>query len=127
MNTAEEEKLVRELMNKTVQEMPFADFEDRMMERIHNKANASRSFLKDIRLSWFFFIVGTLFGLLINLIVANMNQTIFGIPGQRFILVIQALFVILLLSQFDRLVALTKSGGNQKKKMSNFDHKLFER
>jgi hypothetical protein len=79
------------------------------MQQIHKEANTSRSFLKDIKLSWFFFTIGTIFGLVLNILVAEMNTTIFGIPSQRLLLIVQVLFVMLLLSQFDRLIGLTKN------------------
>ena len=51
MNAEKEEKLVRELMGKSGSEMPFVDFENKLMEQIHKEENASRSFLKDVKLS----------------------------------------------------------------------------
>ena len=108
MNSEKEEKLVRELMGKSVIEMPFVDFENKLMEQIHKEANTSRSFLKDVRLSWFFFIVGTFFGLFLSILVGQMNETIYGFPVQRMILIFQTIFAILLLSQFDRLIELTR-------------------
>lgn len=114
MNTENEDTLIRELMQRSVRKMPFADFEEKLMEQIHEKEETSRSFLKDIKLSWFFFIVGTLFGLFLNMIVANIDGTILGFSVQRFSLIIQALFVILLLTQFDKLAGLTKSANDRK-------------
>lgn len=114
MTTENEDTLIRELMQKSVRKMPFSDFEERLMEQIHENEETSRSFLKDIKLSWFFFVVGTLFGLFLNMIVANIGGTILGFPVQRFSLIIQALFVILLLNQFDKLAGLTKNANNRK-------------
>ena len=108
MSLDHKEKFVQELMAKSEKKMPFDDFEDRLMQQIHKEANTSRSFLNDVRLSWLFFIIGTIFGLVLNILVAEMNTTIFGIPSQRLMLIVQVLFVMLLLSQFDRLIVLTK-------------------
>ena len=107
------EKFVQELMAKSERKMPFNDFEDRLMQQIHKEANTSRSFLKDIKLSWLFFIVGTIFGFVLNILVAEMNTTIFGMPSQRLLLIVQVLFVMLLLSQFDKLIGLTKNTKRQ--------------
>jgi hypothetical protein len=109
MHLDQKEKFVKELMAKSERKMPFDDFEDKLMQQIHKEANTSRSFLKDIKLSWFFFTIGTIFGLVLNILVAEMNTTIFGIPSQRLLLIVQVLFVMLLLSQFDRLIGLTKN------------------
>jgi len=109
MNSAKEEKLIRELMLKSEAKMPFADFEEQLMQKIHKEAITSRSLGKEIKLSWFFFVVGTLFGLLLNFIVMEMNKTILGLPLQRLMLIIQALFIIFLVFQFDKLIALKKN------------------
>ena len=113
MNSDQKDKFVQELMAKSERKMPFDDFEERMMQQIHKEANTSRSFLKDIKLSWFFFIVGTIFGLVLNILFAEMNTTIFGMPSQRLLLIVQVLFVMLLLFQFDRLIGLTKNTKQQ--------------
>lgn len=112
MSLEKEEKLIQELMAKSQREMPFADFEERLMLQIHKEERTSRSFWKDIRLSWFFFVVGTLFGLFLNILVAEMNKPIFGLPAQGWILFIQAIFVIFLLFQFDKLIGLTRKDFN---------------
>lgn len=119
MNSEKEEKLIRELMGKSAVKMPFAEFEDQLMQQIHKEAKTSRSFLKDVKLSWFFFIVGTLFGLFLNILVGEMNKTIFGFPAQRLALILQVLFVILLLLQFDKLIGLTKENVNHFKNSEN--------
>lgn len=108
MNSDKEEKFIRELMTKSKKEMPFTDFEERLMLQIHKEERASRSFLKDVRLSWFFFVVGTLFGLFLNILVAEINTPVFGLPAQRWVLIIQSIFVIFMLFQFDKLIGLTK-------------------
>ncbi len=108
MNSDKNDNFIQELMAKSERKMPFDDFEDRLMQQIHKEAKTSRSFIKDVKLSWFFFTIGTVFGLVLNIIVAEMNKTIFGIPSQRLVLIVQVLFVMILLFQIDRLVGLTK-------------------
>ena len=108
MNAEKEEKLVSELMGKSGREMPFVDFESKLMKQIHQEANISRSFLKDVKLSWFFFIIGTCFGLFLSILAGQINETIFGFPAQRIILIVQVVFAIVLLSQFDKLIELTR-------------------
>jgi len=110
MSKETEDKFIKELMGKSGVKMPFDDFEEKLMQEIRREANTSRSLLKDVKLSWFFFVVGTLFGLVLSIVVGEMNKTIFGFPAQRLILIIQAIFVIFLLLQFDKLIRLTKNG-----------------
>ena len=113
MNSEKGENFIQELMGKSGAKMPFVDFDDKLMHQIHKEANTSRLFLKNVKLSWFFFTVGTLFGLFLNVIVGEMNKTIFGLPLHRFVLIVQSIFVIFLLLQFDKLIRLTKTGFNR--------------
>jgi len=108
MNAEMEERLIRELMEKSGRKMPFVDFENKLMEQIRKEADHSRSFLKDVKLSWFFFLVGSCFGLFLSVVAGQMNETILGFPAQRLVLLVQVVFVILLLSQFDKLIELTR-------------------
>ena len=108
MNTELQEKLIREMMSKSSDEMPFIDFEDKLMEQIYQEAKQSRSFLKNIKLSWVFFIIGAIFGLFLSTITGQLNETIMGFPSHQIILIVQIVFVILLLTQFDNLIELTK-------------------
>ena len=107
MNSDSEEKLIRELMRKSEAKMPFSDFEDKLMGKIHLEEKAIRSFRKDVKLSWFFFAVGTLFGLFLSTIAGEKIETIMGFPSQPMILLVQALFVVFSLSLFDKLIGLT--------------------
>ena len=107
MNSDKEDKLIRELMLKSETKMPFSDFEDKLMEKIHLEEKSSRSFLKDVKLSWFFFAVGTLFGLFLSTIAVEKNGTILGFPSQPVILLVQAVFVVFSLTLFDKLIGLT--------------------
>jgi hypothetical protein len=104
----EEEKLLRELMSKSEVKMPFPDFEDKLMERINREAQRSRSFLRDLKLSWFFFLVGTVLGIMITLFLTTLREPIYGIPPQRLLFIAESIFVVLLLTQLDKMIDLTK-------------------
>ncbi|MCK9640184.1 MAG: hypothetical protein M0R39_09775 [Prolixibacteraceae bacterium] len=113
MTIEKEDKFIKELMGKSVVKMPFDDFEEKLMLEIHKEAKTSHSFLKDIKLSWFFFVVGTLFGLVLSIGIGEMDKTILGLSVHSIGLFIEALFVILLLLQFDKLIRLIKNGDIQ--------------
>ena len=108
MNSEEEEKLTCELMKKSGREMPFVDFEEKLMEKIHNEEKITRSFLKDVKLSWLFFIIGSCFGLFLSVISSQINNTVWGIHAQQITMLIQVVFVVLLLCQFDNLIKLSR-------------------
>jgi hypothetical protein len=109
MISEKEEILIREMMDKSHETMPFPDFEDKLMERISTEAGKSKSWLRDVKLSWFFLLVGTLLGFVISLILRSLDEPVYGIPPQRILFIAESLFVVLLLSQFDKLIELTKN------------------
>lgn len=113
MSQEREEKFINVLMDKSNVKMPFDDFEERLMVEIHKEVKSARSIWKDVRLSWFFFIVGAIFGILLSTFSGELSKTIFGFPTQRVILVFQSLFVILLLLQFDKLIGLARGVSRQ--------------
>lgn len=51
------------ILSKCKKEMPFQDFDDEMMIEIHKEHDRERSILKNIKLSWFFFIIGLISGI----------------------------------------------------------------
>ncbi len=108
MSLEKEDKLVRELMEKSAAEMPFVDFEEKLMVQIHHAADTSGSFLKNVKLSWFFFVIGTIFGLSLSFVSGEIKVMVLGIPIQNMILIAQAIIVIFLISQFDSLIELVR-------------------
>jgi hypothetical protein len=104
----DEEKIIRELMSKAEVRMPFQDFEEKLMGRITAEAYRSQSFARDIKLSWFFFLVGTILGIMITLLLGSLREPIFGFPPQRILFIAESVFVVLLLTQLDKLIGLTK-------------------
>ncbi len=103
-----QEELIRMIMSKSPAEIPFDDFEEKLMEKIRNEAEHSCILLKNVRLSWFFFVAGTLLGILLSSFAGQINETIFGFSVQRITFVVQVIFIIILLVQADRLFGLTR-------------------
>ncbi len=112
MSQEKEDNLVKELMDQSVVKMPFDDFEGRLMLKIYKEEKAFHAFLKDVKLSWLFFIIGTLFGLILSTVAGEMNITIFGFHAQQLVLFLQTTFVIFLLFQFDKLIGLSRNNFN---------------
>lgn len=108
MKADKEELLIREMLNKSDEKMPFPDFEDKLMDRINKESASSKTWLKDIRLSWFFFLLGTLLGLIISFVFGNLHEPVYGIPPRWIIFIVESVCVVLLLSQFERLIEMTK-------------------
>lgn len=104
----EDDKLIREFMVKSESRMPFPDFEEKLMVRISAEAARSRSYARDIRLSWLFFLIGTILGTMITLFIGSLHEPIFGFPPQRVLYIAESVFVVLLLTQLDKLIGLSK-------------------
>jgi len=66
-NNNNHDKYFRELLSDSKREMPFNDFEDELMAGIHREYAKSKSVLRDIRLSWIFFLLGLISGIVLDL------------------------------------------------------------
>jgi TRAP-type C4-dicarboxylate transport system permease small subunit len=66
------------------------------------------SFTKDLKLSWIFFIAGSVFGIVISLILPQMHKPFLGIPSDKLAIFFQITFVSILLTQIDILTKLFK-------------------
>ena len=99
-----EELLVQNLMKHAEMEMPFSDFEDRMMDQIYEEKNQSKAVNNNIRIAWFFFFLGLFFGLLITNMTANLDSLAEGIPVEQIVFFTQVGIALLLLFQLDKLI-----------------------
>jgi len=103
-----EEILFREILAQSKLEVPFPDFEDNVMLKIEKENSFQRSVSKDVKLSWFFFIAGSVFGIAISLMLPRMQSPILGINPQKLAIFFQMIFVILLFTQFETLIKFIK-------------------
>ncbi|MCK4817191.1 hypothetical protein KA005_15585 [bacterium] len=55
--------------------MPFNDFEDELMIEIYKERDRKRSVLKNIKLSWLFFIIGMISGIALISVPSLLNET----------------------------------------------------
>ena len=102
-----EEKLLGEMMQHSSMEMPFNDFEEKLMARIDLEKNEQKPVLSTIRIAWLFFCLGLFFGLLITNLTTNLDQLIAGVPAKKIALFVQVGVVLILLLQFDKLISFT--------------------
>ena len=107
-DNSKDEAFFREIMSKSKLEIPFSDFDDKLMELILKRHSKKPSITRDIRLSWIFFILGSTFGIIISIILPRFEQTIFGIPTEDFKLLFLIIFAFLLVTQFDSLMDIYK-------------------
>lgn len=98
----------KEIMAKSRLDLPFSDFEDNVMIRIENKVAHQNSFSKEIKLSWIFFIAGSIFGIIISFILPELKRPVLGISPASLTLVFQITFACLLFTQIDTLLKFSR-------------------
>lgn len=103
----EKDKNIKRLLSESLVEIPFADFEDRLMQKVHEEAKEQRSILKNMRLSWLFFTVGSLFGIFATTLLPAIEQSIWGLEIKSLQLPIFLLLAFVILWQFEALIKFT--------------------
>ncbi len=69
------DRYFRELLSGSTREMPFSDFEDELIAEIRMEHEKKHLFLRNIKLSWLFFILGMLSGIAIVVVLSFFNDT----------------------------------------------------
>lgn len=100
-----DDKLKR-LIGESRLEMPFSDFEARLMSRINNTVSNEKVITKNIRLSWLFFSLGTLFGVLLTIIL-NPTGVILGVPLSKLTIPMYVVGVTIFFLMVEQLLKLT--------------------
>jgi hypothetical protein len=103
-----DQNFFQEIMAKSKLELPFLDFEDNVMFEIEKKILHQASFSKELKLSWFFFIAGTVLGIVISLILPQMQKSILGFRPDKFTIIFQVVFALLFFIQVDMLTKFNK-------------------
>jgi hypothetical protein len=104
MRETDSEQTIREIMSKSRLEVPFPDFEDKIMGLIEKRHSKKVSISRDIKLSWIFFILGSTFGIIITILLPKIQQPVFGINLDKLTMPFLIIFSFLLLSQIDSLI-----------------------
>jgi len=105
MTTSDPEMgVLTELLRNNKLEMPFSDFDDKVMHRIQGEIHDKATISRDIKLSFFFFVLGTLFGLFINSYLLRVQGTFWSMPKETIVLFFQALFLFIFFLQIEHFV-----------------------
>jgi hypothetical protein len=102
-----DEQFFRTVMAESKLELPFSDFEDTVMAGIENKADRP-SFSTDLKLSWIFFIAGSVFGIALSVLLPRLQSPVFGIQPGALAILFQVTFTVLLFTQLETLIRLVK-------------------
>jgi hypothetical protein len=104
----QEEIYFKELMSGSRLEMPFSDFEENVMMEIERRFIRENFLAREIKLSWVFFIAGSVFGTLISWILLGMDQKILGIDTKYLAVCFQMFFIVVLFTQLETLMGFLK-------------------
>jgi len=107
-NQIPNDKRFADLMRKSKLEMPFSDFEANVMQKIEDELSAKASILKDIQVAIIFFVLGTGLGTAASLFLPQVLSTVVGVSATGIGLIFQAIFVVIFLSQLERLISLLR-------------------
>lgn len=103
-----EEIYFKELMSGSKLEMPFSDFEDHVMREIEGKLAHKHGIAKEIKLSWLFFIAGSIFGILISWTLQGLHQKILGMDPKNLAICFQIVFIVVFYTQIETLLGFLK-------------------
>ena len=99
-----DENFLKEIMSKSKLDLPFSDFEDHVMMQIETKLLHQNKWSKELRLSWIFFIVGSVFGIILSIFIAQLREPIFGVQPVNLTLIFSIVFSSVLFTQIDTLI-----------------------
>ena len=97
---------LKHILSESRLEMPFTDFENRLMTRINKEVQAEKYIDRNIRLSWLFFSLGTVFGLLLSVIFSP-AASIFGFSLSKLIIPLYVVSAAILLLFIEQLTTFT--------------------
>ncbi len=98
---------LKALLKDSKVEMPFADFESKLMNRLSSERKGQQSVVKSIRLSWVFFTLGSLFGIFLNILIPQLSIKLGDIELQHIKYPLFAVTLMVILWQLDEMIKLT--------------------
>ena len=107
LNTNKEKDLDT-LLSQSILEMPFSDFEDSVMQIIEEKSIRKSSISKELKLSRFFFILGSLFGITISILLSQLEEPIFNMSPKVMAFIFQITFATLFFTQIETYLKVKK-------------------
>lgn len=97
-----EETFFIELMSKSRLTFPFPDLEDNVMRIVELSQTKKNTIKREIKLSWIFFLLGSIFGITISILLPRFQES------DKFVLPFQILFTFLFVNQLNNLIDLYK-------------------
>ncbi|SDL03302.1 hypothetical protein SAMN05421823_104193 [Catalinimonas alkaloidigena] len=96
------------LLRKSKLQLPFSDFEDRVLQRIAIETELKKGVRRNIHLSMLFFALGTVLGVFLSLTLPEMLTKVGNLPIDQLVRWFQVVFVLLTISLLERVLTLWK-------------------
>lgn len=103
-----EETFFIELMSKSRLTFPFPDLEDNVMRIVELSQTKKNTIKREIRLSWIFFLLGSIFGITISILLPQLQVSVADQSLDKFVLPFQILFTFIFVNQLNNLIDLYK-------------------
>ena len=110
METNSEDIYFRKLIAKSKLNVPFSDFDEKVMFKINKSLSKKTTLSKDLKLAWIFFILGSVFGIFVSVIIPTIQKPVFGIHLDRLSTLFQIGFTLLVTTQLNNLLSFYKKG-----------------
>ncbi|WP_430816210.1 hypothetical protein [Carboxylicivirga sp. RSCT41] len=101
------DKKLKALLRDSKLEMPFSDFEDKMMLRVKTELNGKQSITKNLRLSWLFFVLGSVFGVIVSITLPMFQIELGGIDIKNLRYPVMAVILFVIIWQLEEMIKLT--------------------
>jgi hypothetical protein len=99
-----EDTFFMEIMSKSKLDVPSKNFDDDVMKLIEMRLSKKVSRMRDIVLSWIFFILGSTFGIIATILISKLKETFWGIPSDKITILFLIIFSFLVTTQLDSLI-----------------------
>ncbi|TRX66335.1 hypothetical protein [Carboxylicivirga sp. M1479] len=104
---------LKSLLRESKVEMPFSDFESKLMWRVRTELVGKRSVIKNLRLSWLFFVLGSVFGIAVSITLPMFQISIGGLDFQLLKYPLLASVLFLIFWQLDGMIKFTTRQRNK--------------
>lgn len=108
MKEQHEEMFFKDLMSKSKLELPFPEFEDTVMMKIETEELYRETYATNIKMSWICFIAGTVFGVILSVLLPQFQVSLFGMGPDSIMLGFQFLLALFVLFGLDLLIQHTR-------------------